>query len=62
MQYVIAFCFKTLTTKHVTKKNCSCHINPYTTAFTNSSLIELATPGHWTDSTVRYLVLQIKLV
>nr|VDD11829.1 unnamed protein product [Brassica rapa] len=28
-----------------------CHINPYTTAFTNSSLIELATPGHWTDST-----------
>ncbi|CAN7048784.1 unnamed protein product [Brassica rapa subsp. trilocularis] len=27
------------------------HINPYTTAFTNSSLIKLATPSQWTDST-----------
>ncbi|CAF1926006.1 unnamed protein product [Brassica napus] len=27
------------------------HINLYTTAFTNSSLIKLATPGQWTDST-----------
>uniref|UniRef100_A0A0D3AW99 Ubiquitin-like protease family profile domain-containing protein n=1 Tax=Brassica oleracea var. oleracea TaxID=109376 RepID=A0A0D3AW99_BRAOL len=27
------------------------HINPYTTAFTNSSLIKLATPEQWTDST-----------